>query len=328
MLIDYRKAVVFFLCLITGNAICQSLKPGLSKPGLSKPGLSKPGLPGMAPSKWLTFRSTHAPGKVYQFSNSGIKKFTHEEIYVRAWLPVVKSKRVTILLGPSYRTEQFELKTPGENPIKNMQGWNLRSYGLDLNSLIKLDSTSWLITTSHMNRSGNIAELSFKQIPINFTMSASFLRKKSVNKEVGAGIMVNQSFRTTILPIFILNYNYSEQGGFEVMLPKRIAWRNNLSANDILYIKAESVTRTYYLNPLGNNEPDVCRRVDIDMGLTYNRKIGSYVGVELSAGYRKNLSSKLISGAVPIRTSGLAMTFDIYVQPPSLKGKRRTSQLR
>ncbi|TLV03367.1 DUF6268 family outer membrane beta-barrel protein [Dyadobacter luticola] len=277
----------------------------------------------MAPSKWLSFRATQAPGKLYQFSNAGTKKFTHEEFYMRAWLPLAKTKRVTVLLGPNYRSEQFELKTQGENPISNMQGWNLRSYGLDLNSLIRLDSTSWIITTSHINKSGNLADLTFKQIPINYTLSATYLKRKSANKEIGAGAMLNQSFKTTILPVFIFNYNYAENAGFELMLPKRAAWRNNLSPNDILYVKAESVTRTYYLNPLHTGDPDVCRRVDVDMGLTYNRKIGNILGIELSAGYRKNLSSRLVTGAIPIRASGLAMTFDVYVQPPSFKGKAR-----
>jgi hypothetical protein len=306
MLIDYRKAMVLLLCIVNSNAPCQSLKPGL---------------PGMAPSKWLTFRATHAPGKVYQFPNAQSKKFTNEEFFVRAWLPVVKSNRVTVLLGPNYRTEQFELKTAGENPISAMQGWNLRTFGLDLTSLVRMDSTSWLVTTGHVNKSGNLAEIPLKDIPVNFTVSASFVKRRSENKEIGAGLMVNQSFRTTILPVLIFNYNYAENGGFEIMLPKRVAWRNNLSPNDILYVKAESVTRTYYINPLGTDRHDVCRRVDVDLGLTYNRKIGNFLGIELSAGYRKNLSSRLVSGAVPIRTSGLAMTFDVYVQPPRFKGK-------
>ncbi|MCE6991021.1 DUF6268 family outer membrane beta-barrel protein [Dyadobacter sp. CY323] len=306
MLIDYRKAIVFLLCLVHGQSPCQSLKPGLS---------------GMAPSKWLTFRGTHAPGKVYKFPNSGPKTFTHEEFFLRAWLPVVHSKRVTLLLGPSYRTEQFELKTRGENPIGNMAGWNLRSFAMDLNSVIKLDSASWLIATSHFNKSGNLAELSFKEIPLNFTASATFLKKKSASKEIGAGLMVNQSFKTTILPVFIYNYNYAENAGIEIMLPKRVAWRRNLTPNDIVYLKAESVTRTYYLNPFGTDNPDVCRRVDVDMGVTYNRKIGNLMGLELSAGYRKNLSSRLVTGAIPVRTSGFAMTFDLYIQPPSFKKK-------
>ncbi|WP_229219089.1 hypothetical protein [Dyadobacter sediminis] len=307
MLFRYWKAAAVFCCLMHADSFCQSLKPGLS---------------GMAPSKWLTFRNTHAPGKVYSFPNAGSRRYTHEEYFARVWLPVVHSERVTVLMGPSYRTEQFELKTTGENPISRMSNWNLRSYALDVNAVVRLDSSSWLIATSHFNKSGNTAELSFRQIPVNYTLSASYLRKKSLNKELGFGILFNQSYKLTILPVLIYNHNYAENAGFEIMLPKKIAWRRNLSANDILYLKAESVTRTYYTNHWASEVPDVCRRVDVDMAVTYNRKLGSMIGMEVSAGYRKNLSTRLIEGAVPLRTSGFAMTFDLYVQPPKFKGKK------
>lgn len=308
MLFGYRSALtlVFSFCF-TSTVFCQSDKPGLI---------------GMSPSKWLTFRNTHSPGKVYGFPGAGSKTYTHEEYFVRAWIPAVHSKRIIVLLGPNYRTEQFELKTPGENPISKMGGWNLRSYGLDINSFVKLDSTSWLVTTSHFGKSGNIAELSLKQIPLNYTLSASFLKKRSINKEIGFGVMLNQSYKLTILPVLIFNYNYADNAGIEMMLPKRIAWRRNLSAKDILYLKAESVTRTYFINPSGNDVPGVYRRVDVDMGLTYNRKINNLIGVEISAGYRKNLTTKLIDGAVPIKTSGPALTLDLYIQPPKFKGRK------
>jgi bifunctional DNA-binding transcriptional regulator/antitoxin component of YhaV-PrlF toxin-antitoxin module len=300
-------AFVVFLSLLSMTAVCQSLKPGLT---------------GMAPSKWLTLRTTHAPGKVYRFPGAGAKTYTNEEIYVRAWVPLLHKDKVTILLGPNYRTEQLELKSLGENPVSSMQGWNLRTFGLDLNSIVKLDTTSWLILTSHINKSGNFAVLSSSQIPFNYTFSASFLKKKSANKEIGAGLIVNKSYKLTVLPVFIFNYNFSENEGVEIMLPKKVAWRHNLSPSDILYFKAESVTRTYYINKLADALPEVCRRVDIDMGISYNRKLGHYAGFELFGGYRKNISSKLIEGAMPVKTSGLAATIELYIQPPRLNRKK------
>ncbi|SDF62170.1 hypothetical protein SAMN04487996_111301 [Dyadobacter soli] len=301
-----RKAAAAFLCLVSGHAVCQSTQPGLS---------------GMAPSKWITFRNTHSPGKVYNFANAGPKTYTYEEYFVRAWLPVVHAKNVTVLLGPNYRTEQFESKSAGENPIRSMAGWNLRSYGLDLNSFVRLDSALWVVATSHFNKSGNSSELSLKDIPLNYTVSAALLRKKSVDKEIGAGIMVNQSYKMIILPVFIFNYNFSSHSGIEMMLPKRVAWRQNLSRNDIIYLRGESVTRTYYTNPSALPSPSVYRRVDVDLGMSYNRRLGDWAGVELSVGYRKNITTKLVEGALPVRPSGLAMTLDFYLQVPRLKRK-------
>ncbi|WP_229216680.1 DUF6268 family outer membrane beta-barrel protein [Dyadobacter sp. 3J3] len=307
MLSGNRKALIVFLCTIGANVFSQSLKPGLT---------------GMAPSKWMTMRYTHSPGKVYDFPNAGAKKFTHEEYYFRAWLPVVHSDKVTILMGPNYRTEQFEIKTPGDNPIQKMGGWNLRSFGMDVNAIVKLDSTSWLVTTSNFSKSGNFDDLTFKQVPINYTVSATFLRKKSANKEIGFGAMLNKSYKLTVLPVFVFNYNYADNAGIEMMLPKRIAWRRNLSPNDIIYLKAETVSRTYYVNSSNNDLPGVYRRVDVDMGISYNKKLGNFGGVDIMAGYRKNLSTKMVEGGIPIKTSGLAVTVDFYIQPPRFHKKK------
>jgi hypothetical protein len=129
-------------------------------------------------------------------------------------------------------------------------------------------------------------------------------------------LMMNKSYKLTFLPVFIFNYNYSARGGFEMMLPKKVAWRNNLSPSDILYLKAESVSRTYYIDHNATGIAEVCRRVDIDMGLSYNRKFGKYAGVEIFGGYRKNISNRLVDGAIPVKTSGFAATLELYVQPP------------
>ena len=287
--------------------MCQSLKPGLA---------------GMAPSKWITIRNTHAPGKAYRFNGTDTKRFTQEEYFIRAWLPVVHSKRVTVLLGPNYRTEQLEFKSNGENPVSHMAGWNLRTFAMDLNSIIKLDSTSWFVFTSHINKTGDFGSLTWDQIPTNYTLSTSFLRKLSANKEIGFGVMMNKSFKVTVLPVFLLNYNFSENAGLEMVLPKRIAFRKNISPSDIIYLKSEAVSRTYYINQLNSHALGVCRRVDIDMGVSYNRKISSYAGVELFAAYRQNVSNRLIEGAVPVRTSGFAGTIELYIQPPKFKKKK------
>lgn len=306
---QFRSPGPFFviLTLLSAHAVCQSLKPGLE---------------GMAPSKWLTIRNTHAPGKTYRFNGTDTKRFTQEEYFMRAWVPLVHNKKVTVLLGPNYRAEQLEFKSTGENPVSHMEGWNLRTFAMDLNSVVKLDSSSWFIFTSHINKSGDFGSLDWQEIPVNFTLSASFLRKKSLNKEVGIGVMMNKSFRVTVLPIFIFNYNFSNSSGLEMMLPKKIAFRKNISPSDIIYFKSEAVSRTYYLRKFNEDALGVCRRVDIDMGVSYNRKIGNYAGVEIFGGYRQNISNRLIEGAVPVRTSGLAATIEFYVQPPKFKKRK------
>ena len=105
----------------------------------------KPGLPGMAPAKWITVKHTQAPDRAFRTNQSKRKTYTQEDAAFKCWIPLVLKTQYSIIAGPQYRTEQLEFKSEGENPIHELSNWNLRSMGLDLKSLIALDSISWLL---------------------------------------------------------------------------------------------------------------------------------------------------------------------------------------
>jgi len=218
------------------------------------------------------------------------------------------------MLGPQYRTEQLEFEGSGENPLHLLSSWNLRSIGMDIRSTIKVDSTSWLLFNFNINQSGNLQDQPHSNVPLNYTLSSVFLKKKSVNKEIGFGFMANKSFNTmTILPVFIFNYNYSPKAGIEISLPRKIAWRYNLSPSDIFYAKAEAMTRSYYI--VCDNEY-AFRRTELDMGIAYNRQITKFFGAELFGGYRRNISTRLPGEITAIKTSGFVFSLEVYFRSP------------
>lgn len=276
----------------------------------------KPGLEGMAPTKWITIKTTQAPGRVYRSLNSQSKTYTHEDLYFRAWIPVLVRSKFGLAIGPYYRTEQLELKRSGEDPMQPLSNWRLRSIGIDIKSLIKLDSTSWLINTAHISQSGNLNYHSDNGIPLCYTFSSVYLKKKSINKEIGFGLMVNKSSSFIVLPVFVFNYNYSPRSGIEISLPRKISWRHNLTSSDILYVKSEAVTRTYFVNGVNGTDRGLFRRIDVDMGIAYNKQFGRFMGAELFAGYRQNLSYELPQDLVSVKNSGWAASFEIYIKPP------------
>lgn len=300
---DYRFLLSFLCCsaLFMKPCCCQDLKPGLT---------------GMAPSKWITIKHTVAPGKVYRSSVGPSKKYTQEDCYVRAWIPVIHKSNFAIVVGPHYRTEQLELKSYGENPINQLSGWRLRSMGIDLKSFMKLDSTSYLVVASNINKSGNLTNTSGSNVPLNYTFTSVFIRKKSDRKEIGFGIVVSKSRNLSILPVFVFNYNnLSGRSGFEIALPKKAAYRLNLTPKDILYLRSEAVTKNYYTYG-ADKQAALFRLIDLDTGIQYDRQINKLIGIEVFAGYRKNISNKLPLGIVPVRTSGLAASVEIYIKPP------------
>lgn len=299
--------VPLLICQFTANA--QDLRPGLS---------------GMAPIKWITIRNTHAPGRVYQSLNSDARTYTQEDTYFKIWLPIVVKPGFTLAVGPHYRTEHLELKGIESDPTDRVSNWKLRSIGVDVKSFIKLDSTSWLINTLNVNQSGDLRGNSNGRIPLTYTFSSYYLMKKSQNKEIGFGLMVNKSNSLLVLPVFVYHYNFSNKNGIEISLPHKIAWRHNITSRDILYVKAEASTRSYFINNPASDNLVLFRRIDVDMGVAYNKQFNRFIGAELFAGYRQNLSCHLPENIVAIRNSGWAATFELYIRPPQgLHNRRR-----
>ncbi|MEO7992110.1 MAG: DUF6268 family outer membrane beta-barrel protein [Chryseolinea sp.] len=269
----------------------------------------------MAPSKWITIRHTQAPGRSYRTVNSQEKVYTQEDFYFKMWIPVVHNSKFTAAISPQYRTEQLEFEDNGENSIHMLSHWNLRYAGADLRSIVAVDSSSWLIFNANVNKSGNFGDYKFNSFPLNYTFSAAFLKKKSNNKEIGAGLIVNKSFTgITILPIFVFHYNFSKKAGIEISIPYKVAWRYNASKSDIFYIKAEALNRNY----LVRQQSVACSfgRTDIDMGIAYNKSFSKLIGMEAFVAYRQNISNRLPNDVIAIRKSGMAFTLELYIRSP------------
>src|SRR5688572_27660617 len=131
----------------------------------------KPGLPGMAPSKWITIQNTQAPGRIYKSFGTPEKRYKHEDIFIKAWIPVIYKDNFALMLGPQYRTEQLEFRDTGENPLEALNNWNLRSFGMDIRSYVKVDSAAFLVMNFNLNQSGNLYD-HHENVPINFTFSS------------------------------------------------------------------------------------------------------------------------------------------------------------
>jgi hypothetical protein len=275
----------------------------------------RPGLPGMAPSKWITIRNTDAPGRIYQYAGSAAKTYTQEDVFFKAWIPVVNLPKMTLLLGPQYRTEQLEFQSTGENPLHLLSNWNLRSMGLDIRGCLQVDSLAWLAFNVNVNQSGNLHGQPHGHVPINYTLSSIYIKRSSTKKEIGFGLMANRSFNRFIaLPVFVYNYNYSRRGGIEISLPYKISWRNNLSPTDLLYVKAEAMTRSYWIN--GSDHSYAFRRTELDLGIAYNKQFNRLMGAEIFGGYRRNISTRLPGEVTGIKTSGFVFSLELYLRSP------------
>jgi hypothetical protein len=295
-------AAVSCLILSSGYAYCQN----------------KPGIDGMAPTKWISIRHTQAPGRSYKSVSSNDQVCTQEDIYFKVWLPIFHKPTFSMAIGPQYRTEQLEFEGENENVANSLSHWNLRYAGADLRSMVSLNPSSWLMFNINANKSGNFGDYSFSKYPVNYTLSVAYVKKKSNNKEFGAGLLVNNSFTgVTVLPILIYHYNFSKNTGIELNLPYKMAWRYNISESDILFVKAEAQNRNYLIHI----EDETCsfRSINLDMGVAYNKAFSKLIGAEAFIGYRQNVSNRLPEDVIAVKKSGMAFSLEFYVRPPLKK---------
>lgn len=305
MRVNVLLAVLTCFC---GTAVAQDLRPGL---------------PGMAPSRWITVKNTHAPGRVYQSLNTNARTYTQEDTYVKLYIPVARTSRFIIVVAPHFRTEEMELKRITDDGDR-MGSMRLRSIGLDLKAVVRLDSTSWLMTSGSVSQAGDISAISPSHIPLSYTLSSVYLKRVAPNKELGVGLLVNKASSLLVLPVFIYNHNFSARYGLEVSLPHKIAWRYNASPTDIFHVKAEANTRTYFVGSALPNHFELFRRIDVDLGVSYNKQFTKFMGAELFAGYRQNLSNRLPENVTALRCSGFVGSAELYIRPPQgLFQKRR-----
>ena len=271
----------------------------------------------MAPMKFITIKNTHAPGRVYQGINGIGRTYTVEETYFKAWIPAVVNSRFALAIAPQYRTELFELKSDEPSDIERPSAWKLRSAGIDIKSMIRLNDLSWLIMTGNFTKSGDVAGSKLLDAPLSFTVSSVYLKRYSTNTEFGFGLMANRANHFLVLPVIVYNHNFSSKSGIEISFPHKLAWRYNLRKSDILYAKAEASTRSYYISSQRLQNSELFRRIDVDLGIAYNKQFTSFMGIELFAGYRQNISNVLPHDVKAVTNSGWVGSLEIYFTPPA-----------
>jgi hypothetical protein len=274
---------------------------------------------GQIPSKWISLKHTISPGRVLQ-QNGQNYTVEFEDINAKMWIPLVVTERLKIAAGASYRTEQIETKGNSNPEFKNVNHWNLRSAGVDLKTVAQLSGQNSLIVSSNFSYSATVQRLPLSSSPLNFTISAIFMERKSDDKEIGVGLMKSNTIDfLPVLPIMVWNQTFDKKNGIEISLPYKMAWRYNLSERNIFHLKAEGTSRSYFID-----EPEAhrCRRVDVDLGIAYTRLINRWVGFEFFGGFRQNISNRLINDTSVKTNSGFAFSSELFVIPAFVRSKK------
>jgi hypothetical protein len=269
-------------------------------------------LSGMTPMKWITVKMTSSPGRNFSHGEQKLP-VNYEDVYAKMWIPVLNKEKFKFLIGPSYRTEQLEFREGQEtSALGGLSHWNLRSAGLDTRFAYRLNNQRQLAVCFNSAYSATVSETHLFNSPLNVSVSALYMHRLSDKKERGFGVMYSNSVTgLSVLPVLVWNETFNSRNGLEISLPYKIAWRHNFSTTDIVHIKAEGSSRSYFINKENDTQ---FRRRDLDLGIAYTRILNKWMGFELFSGYRYNLSTEL-PAAMSVNRSGIAMSVELFVLP-------------
>jgi hypothetical protein len=272
----------------------------------------------MTPQKWITIKHSNSPQRTLQCSGQNVI-VDFEDIYAKIWLPLILKDKFKLAIAPSYRTEQIELHSTTNSELNKLSHWNLRSAGLDSKIIYRLNDQRTLVVGTNLSRSATTESLRLNNLPVNYTISAVYMNRISLDKEMGFGLLHSSIMSgIPVLPIFIWNQTINKRNGIEVSLPSKVAWRHNLSPRNILHFKAEGVTRSYYVDQVDKMQ---FRRTDLDIGVSYTRLLNKWTGIELFSGFRQNLSSHLPDETILKTSSGFAASVELFIIPAFMARK-------
>jgi hypothetical protein len=277
-------------------------------------------IPGQIPQKWITIKHSVSPNRVLQYNGQSYSA-DFEDIYAKIWLPVVMHEKFKIAAGASYRTEQIEIEDLTNSEVNAISHWNLRAAGLDIRTISQLSEKHSLVVGANFSYSAAIRSVPLGSAPLNYTLSAVFMNRRSANKEVGFGLLHSGNMGSLpFLPIIVWNETFNKRNGIEMSLPYKLAWRHNLSERSILHFKAEAVRRSYFVDQTSHEQ---CRRLDVDLGISFTRLFNKWLGVEVFSGFRQNLSSEIPNNISLKTSSGIAVSTEIFILPDAIIKKLR-----
>ncbi|WP_242921130.1 DUF6268 family outer membrane beta-barrel protein [Pontibacter liquoris] len=215
---------------------------------------------------------------------------------VRAFGPVINKPQTKLILGLTYKYEEFEFGniTPSSYSLyENLQDKHLKSLGLQLAFLHSLnDRRFYLIRVKgELNgdyRQENIGISDF----LKTTVDLAYGWKKTPDYAIGVGVEVGYTFgRQSIYPGILYNRTFNKQWGVESIFPANARVRYNMDEKTLFYAgyKIEGAAYTLRvknppLSEFGNVE---LRRTDFKGLVRAEREIYDFLWFAVEGGFRQ-----------------------------------------
>ena len=211
---------------------------------------------------------------------------------IKLRFPIVLKENSNLIGAFGYRHEQFKFSntTDPEYPFfyrfddKSLKRITFRLFW-------KKDLARERFFFSYLNSSFNSDRPAFgflhKQLKLS--VAGIYGKKLSEFKLIGGGVSFGYDFgEPAIFPMFMLNNDFSENWGYELLLPKSAQLRYSPNGKNHFFGTLDVQGASYYLQDsvfAGYNELEF-RRSSVRLSTTYEREIHDWLWVGITGGYR------------------------------------------
>ena len=224
--------------------------------------------------------------------------------------PVVRRSDLQIVLGYSYRNEEFAFSSQTSDFQDSFIGLiddrTLLSNQFNINIVKPTNDIHYLIGRFGMRYRGDYENfISVSSTFLSYEFAAGFGKKISNDKEwsiILAGDIDKSGLR--MLPFFIYNKNLSSKFGVELTLPAKMRWRYNLDPGTLLLFDTEYKVTSYILdntkaeeqnlyNPLDFDDSHLAfRHAEVEISFNIQKHLFSWIWASAKVGYQISRSSR------------------------------------
>jgi len=214
-------------------------------------------------------------------------------------VPVIIKNKFKLLVGGRYITELYDFSSINEESDRafgTIDQIKLKTTGFEIISLRNFDNQSSLTLRLKMTAKGDYPKLfNFESRYGVYSAQAAWTKQKSENYEWGLGLTFTHSFRRTIgLPFFLLNKNFNDKWGLEMVLPIFAMMRYNVSKGTILLLGPKFNSSSYSYDVSNATEERQIYNInhsELRATLSLQQKLWGWIWLDAELGFQNNFAT-------------------------------------
>ncbi len=299
----------------------------------------KPGIANQSRPKGVELSFQRQGSRLYQETDdysvqepyTEIKSSTNVEFKFK--VPIINQAGLKFLIGYGYGEERHQIDRVGvDQPIifSQLNDAAFKSNNFSAYFTKSLNENNYIASRARLIYNGNYDGLiQFDERYSYYNVVGFWGHKKNADFEWGLGLSVGKSIenRTQVLPLALLNINFSPKWGLESVLPAFVFIRNNVNDKTMLFYGAEITGQAYAFDVEGLNTTTSSYTFDhsnVRLVASLERKLMDWVWLSLKAGYNLTFSSEFQSNtdsSLPSfevePTNHPFIKFGLFLSPPN-----------